>query len=556
MVFAMMLVLVPMNANAAGTWMQNATGWWYQYDDGTYPVSQWLSLNGNWYYFDEAGYMCVGPRKIGSQYYYFDNNGVMRTGWVQENGVWRYCDVNGIMYTGWNKVENTWYYFGLTDGVMATDTAMEAGTIKGIDVSKYQGNIDWAKVKADGIQFSFVRVGHGQRTMDPYFKQNMAGANKNGIPAGVYFYSTAQSEEQALGDAQFVIDSLKGYTVSYPIAIDLEDESQKALGKEKITAIAKVFCDEVRAAGYTPMVYCNEVWAQSYIDFSKLPGVGRWIARYNRIHNTNIPRDIWQSGSTCHINGITQNVVDINFGTTDYTKIVTPRTGAVGTYTKSDGLWKQNNVGWWYAYTSGGFPANQWKYIQGNWYYFDGSGYMVHSGWRNLGGVWYYFKDSGEMYTGWLRYGNAWYYLNSNGAMATGWVNLGGTWYYMNAGGVMQTGWINLGGTWYYLNAGGDMATGWLRYGNNWYYLNAGGNMATGWINLGGTWYYLNAGGAMATGWINLGGTWYYLNAGGDMATGWIYYGNTWYYLYSSGAMATNTWIGNYYVNSGGAWVQ
>ena len=121
--------------------------------------------------------------------------------------------------------------------------------------------------------------------------------------------------------------------------------------------------------------------------------------------------------------------------------------------------------------------------------------------------------------------------------------------------GTIVTGWQSINGTWYYLNQDGSRATGWKNVDGTWYYFYSDGAMATGWINDGGTWYYLHGSGAMATGWINLGGTWYYLHESGAMATGWINDGGTWYYLHTSGAMAANQWIGNYYVNASGAWV-
>ena len=175
--------------------------------------------------------------------------------------------------------------------------------------------------------------------------------------------------------------------------------------------------------------------------------------------------------------------------------------------------------------------------------------------WIDFGGIWYYMYEDGTLATGWSHIDGTWYYFDADGVMVTGWVNDGGTWYYMNGSGAMVTGWVNVGGTWSYMYESGAMATGWINLGGTWYYLHGSGAMATGWINLGGTWYYLHGSGAMATGWINLGGTWYYLHESGAMATGWINDGGTWYYLHTSGAMAANQWIGNYYVNASGAWV-
>ena len=134
------------------------------------------------------------------------------------------------------------------------------------------------------------------------------------------------------------------------------------------------------------------------------------------------------------------------------------------------------------------------------------------------------------------------------------WIRKGDYWYYYK-GGACVTGWLKDGGTWYYMNSSGAMETGWIKDGGKWYYMNSSGAMVTGWVKDGGKSYYMNSSGAMVTGWLKDGGTWYYMNSSGAMATGWIKDGGKWYYLNSSGAMARNTWIGNYYVNASGVWV-
>ena len=140
------------------------------------------------------------------------------------------------------------------------------------------------------------------------------------------------------------------------------------------------------------------------------------------------------------------------------------------------GRWVQDNVGWWYSYSSGGYPSNGWKQINGAWYYFNTSGYRQ---------------------TGWVRVDRQWYYLNGDGVMTTGWQLVGGQWYYMNGSGEMQTGWQAVGGKWYYLDPTGAMKTGWQQLGGQWYYLNGSGEMTTGWQAVGGRWYYMGSNGVM-----------------------------------------------------------
>ena len=462
-------------ARAVEGWIYNESNgkWWYQYSDESWPATSWRRINGSWYYFDSDGY------------------------WVDNN-------------------------------------TYEAGSIKGIDVSQWQGSIDWQAVKNDGIQFAFVRVGHGTHTLDTYYQQNMANANAVGIQVGVYFYSTARTEAQAVEDAQFVIQSMKGYLVSYPVVIDLEDASQTNLSRQQITKIARAYCDEIRAAGYMPMVYCNENWYRNMIDASQLTDVEMWVARWGNTYSADIPRDIWQCCSTGRVAGINANV-DIDFGYTDYSQIVTPRTEPQAGYVMSGGIWVKDSVGWWYQYFKGGYPANTWENIRGVWYWFDANGYMA-TGWRFVDGHWYYMNGSGAMTTGWQLIGSTWYYLDGSGAMHTGWQDIGGSRYYLDSSGAMRTGWLLLDGTWYYLNGSGAMTTGWQFVGNTWYYLDADGKMLTGLQEING----LN----------------YYLDSSGAMKTGWVWSGNDCYYFTSSGAMAADTWIGDYYVDESGVWVQ
>ncbi len=569
--------------NAAnGAWQKNDKGWWWTYPDGSFPSSKWENINGRWYYFNEAGYAVSGWHQEGDEWSYLDPTDCYAyTGWKTIGGNQYYFFPDSCYAArGWQKIDGKWYYFGLTGSnagryysdVKHVGVNYEAGTIKGIDVSVHQGAINWNAVKNEGISYAMVRVGNN-RVLDSNFASNMQSANAAGVYTGVYFYSKAMSEAQSLGDAQWVINQLKGYNVNYPVAIDLEDNNQGALGMNSVTQIAKVFCDEIRAAGYTPMVYCNENWAKNKVNFSALPGVARWIARYNSYYDGAYARDIWQSGSTLRLNGISSRYVDVDFARTNFAGIGN-RVSPVGWYTPTTGMWVLDGNGYWYSYVNGGYPRDKWEFIRGEYYYFNHSGYIV-KGWQQIGGTWYYFDTSGAMHKGWLNYNGNWYYLKPNGAMATGWANDGSHWYYFASSGVMCKGWLASGGTWYYLGSNGAMAVGWVFDGYNWYYMNGSGAMATGWIFDGRNWYYMNSNGVMHTGWLQLGGTWYFMNSNGTMATGWVYIGgnwyyfdgsgamhvgwllsgNAWYYMSSSGAMARNTWIGGYWVNGNGVWV-
>lgn len=544
-----------------GEWKQNEKGWWYEYSDGTYLQNQWLQndQNGNWYWLGSDGYAAIGWTQINGKWYYFDENAVMRTGLqtiTNTEGVTNtyYFTSSGEMLTGWQQVSSgDWRYFN-TSGAMSADNSYAADSLKGIDVSKYQKDIDWTAVKNDGIQFAFIRVGHDEHVLDPYFVKNIEAANAADMPVGVYFYSTSTTLEQSISDAQWVIDQLQGHLISYPVVIDLEDKSQSgSMTKGQITELGKVFCDEIRKAGYTPMIYCNENWAKNYINLDGAGDIERWIARYNGIYDTSVKRDIWQGGSTARIQGIDGNV-DVNFSFVDYTQVITPRTHADSSYVKTTGVWRQDGTGYWYSYiykdsNGNDYPQNQWLQIDGNWYWFNDSGYLSNpSGWQMLDNEWYYYDADGTAASGWREINGSWYYMLDNGKMATGWVNVDNKWYYMgDAGdGVMKTGWQEQNGSWYYLNDSGAAANGWAKIKGSWYYFDPDSNtMVSGWRVVDGSWYYFgNAGdGSMKTGWQEINGRWYYFGNSNDgtMATGWLRNGGRWYYMGASddGAMKT-----------------
>ena len=159
----------------------------------------------------------------------------------------------------------------------------------------------------------------------------------------------------------------------------------------------------------------------------------------------------------------------------------------------------------------------------------------------------------------WVRSGNRWWYCHRDGSYTKDdWEAIHGVWYYFDQSGWMVTGWLKKPEGWYYLNPStGAMATGWANVNGKWYFLNSAGRMVTGWLSRPSGWDYLSDSGAMATGWQYIRNAWYYLEEGnGNMVTGWKQVGNNWYYLQPSGAMAANTWIGDYYVNGSGVWVQ
>ena len=429
----------------------------------------------------------------------------------------------------------------------------------GIDVSQWNGAINWSKVKADGITFAIIRCGYGsnfESQDDTTFLTNVKGAQAAGIKIGVYLYSyatkTTGADSSGQSEAEHVLRlldeaGLEPADLALPVYLDMEDSSTLGVGNAQLGNIAKIFCDTVSGEGYEVGIYANTNWWRNYLTASCFSNSSwhKWVASWpgaSQATSSGVSgTEVWQFSNCGDVNGINGNV-DMNFSYVNW-----------GT-----GGWKKVGSTWYYL-NSDGTAKTGWLYTGGAWYYLDPSkdGAMA-TGWVKVSGTWYYCNGSGSMQTGWLKLGGTWYYLNSSGAMATGWKSVGGTWYYLNPGnGAMQTGWIDDNGTWYYANGSGAMQTGWLSTGGKWYYLKGSGAMATGWASVGGAWYYLTPGnGAMRTGWVLDGSTWYYCNGSGAMLTGWQWIGGSWYYLKASGAMATG-WesVGGawYYLGSSGA---
>lgn len=176
------------------------------------------------------------------------------------------------------------------NGLMSYQKDGEVLTKRGIDVSKYQGEIDWEAVKNDGIDYAVIRVGirgysEGGIMEDEYFRRNMEGAIANGIPVGVYFFTQAVNEEEALEEADYVIEMLQGYQLTYPVYLDIEDVKKEdcrtnSLTVEERTNNAKVFLERIREAGYEPALYGNMKSFLLMVDLASLEQYDKWFAGY------------------------------------------------------------------------------------------------------------------------------------------------------------------------------------------------------------------------------------------------------------------------------------
>ena len=501
--------------------------------------------------------------------------------WRYDKGEWIFAepepqgDVMVLSYQeGWNwpKIEG---------GYQSNDGNVVNAVKRGMDVSYWQGLINWERVKADDIDFAILRCGYvktlGRPQVDQQWKRNAQECERLGIPYGVYIYSYAKTVEAAKAEADHVINTLKGFSPTYPVYFDLEEKSLESTSNRMLLAnMASAFCDKIAAAGYTPGIYANTNWWNNYLTDPVFDQWERWLAQYNsKCSYTRGSYRLWQCSASGKVDGIVGNVdLDLEFDGAFASNPVRKTWVKVGSnwYLRDSG--GNNLIGWQvvdgqrYYLAASGVMQTGWVSYEGSWYYLSGSGAMK-TGWARSGGKWYYLDpSSGRMLTGWQTVDGKRYYLTpDNGAMVTGTQTIGGVTYRFDDSGALieggagnantgasasgVSGWVSSGGRWYLKDSSGRNLTGWQKVGGTWYYMDASGVMLTGWQKVGGTWYYLKSSGAMAKGWYKVGGKWYYSKSSGAMqANRWI--GN--YYVTGSGAMATNTWIGRYHVNTSGLW--
>ena len=192
--------------------------------------------------------------------------------------------------------------------------------MKGIDVSKHQGNVNWSHVKADGVQFAILRAGYGKQASqkDTQFENNYTGCKSNGVPVGVYWYSYATTPAEAKQEAAVCLSVIKGKTLEYPVYFDIEEPSVLAKGKAVCTAIAKAFLEAVEQTGYFVGIYSSKVHLENCITEELRARYAVWVAHYGVDKTTYHGQyGIWQKSSTGKVYGISGNV-DVNECYVDY----------------------------------------------------------------------------------------------------------------------------------------------------------------------------------------------------------------------------------------------
>lgn len=194
--------------------------------------------------------------------------------------------------------------------------------VKGVDVSEFQGEVDWARAKAAGVGFAMLRAGYGKGNADAHFAANAAACNALSIPFGVYWFGYPLSVSDAEKEAEYCAEALKSCRVTFPVAYDFEYNSVAWCVKNGVTAdgafataCAKAFCEGIRKAGYTPAVYTNADFADRMFDLSALSDYELWYAYYQP--EPERETDLWQYTSSGTVSGIAGNV-DMNIAYKDY----------------------------------------------------------------------------------------------------------------------------------------------------------------------------------------------------------------------------------------------
>lgn len=199
---------------------------------------------------------------------------------------------------------------------------MGSERLHGIDVSQFNGPIDWATVKASGqVDFAILRSSLGwcdgdpAPRMDKRFRENVAGCEANGIPYGIYHYSYCLKPENAAREAEYVLRVIEGTKPTFGVWYDIEDNAQIPLGREALTGIVKTFCEVLAAAGWEVGIYSYLAWLEQYLDMDALSGWPVWLAQIAPEPTYSRPFVMWQHSWYGRVAGITGAVdLDVTVG--------------------------------------------------------------------------------------------------------------------------------------------------------------------------------------------------------------------------------------------------
>ena len=279
--------------------------------------------NGNQVYIqNEAGEYVAA---VYADYYKYDKFYIKQpaykyTGWQTIDGSVYYYDADGNVVKGTQVIQGATYNFDSVTGALVTTSG-----VLGIDVSKWNGDIDWNAVKNSGVNYVIIRCGYrgsstGALIEDPKFKANIKGATSSGLKVGVYFFSQATSEVEAVEEASMVLSLIKGYNISYPVFLDVEPSGGRgdSISKEVRTSVINAFCQTISNSGYASGVYANKTWLESKFSTGNLSSSCKiWLAQYAAQPTYGGKYNMWQYTSKGKVNGISGDV-DMNLSYLGY----------------------------------------------------------------------------------------------------------------------------------------------------------------------------------------------------------------------------------------------
>lgn len=255
----------------------------------------------------------------------YGNASAVGTMWMSDNPNVATVDGNGNV-TGVSLGQAV---ITATSGVGETAKCYVHVALKGIDVSRYQYNIDWNSVKNAGVDFAIIRTGFGgenwEQQTDPYFEANYSGARQNGIKVGVYHYSYATNTAMAAQEADMCLSILKGRPLDYPVFYDVEDSKLNKLSPDQLAAIVTTFCGKIQQAGYKVGLYSFVNFFKAHLTSPSLDQYDKWVANTGvNAPNYSKPYTMWQYGQR-PVAGISGNT-DVNYSYVDYSGSAVPVT--------------------------------------------------------------------------------------------------------------------------------------------------------------------------------------------------------------------------------------
>ncbi len=244
---------------------------------------------------------------------------VRYTGWQTLDGKTYYFDANGNKVTGEQVIQGAKYTFD-QDGVLST-----ASGHMGIDVSRWNGNIDWNAVKNSGVSYVIIRCGYrgsttGALIEDSMFRSNIQGASSAGLKVGIYFVTQAVNEVEAVEEASMVLGMIGGYHISYPVFLDVEPSGGRgdSISRDMRTAVCRAFCQTIQNSGYTAGIYASNNWLNEKMDAPGLANFKIWMAHYAAEPSYKTTRyDLWQYSAKGKVSGISGDT-DLNISYLGY----------------------------------------------------------------------------------------------------------------------------------------------------------------------------------------------------------------------------------------------